>query len=310
MRKDFSRLPGQHIITWLLRCWDNGASSLELEGREAKQLGSLSREGGIDKAIGKKAQALSLWRRLLSSVRERYPFSEDVVCRPGKWTTMERGIQYLRELAVWEMVYYDPDNAQLPTDPDEVQCTRPMWRKFVRSAPSSYANSLAVIDWKSEEAPTVDEVAGRLRQYEESLSSSLILAVEKLSQDVRQLKEDISYSPPAQTRISAVRTKFFSAPERGYGAYTPRGTLWFYLRDHGEDMRKWDGKPTSTLQACVHELQGKTAGQRDSSRKNAAPVSTGQPPRSSGRPDRTCDPLEGTSKSVLQEVNSDYDEQD
>ncbi|GAB0198287.1 hypothetical protein GRJ2_002294700 [Grus japonensis] len=141
MRKDFSHLPGEHIITWLLRCWDNGASSLELEGREAKQLGSLSREGGIDKAIGKKAQALSLWRRLLSSVRERYPFSEDVVCQPGKWTTMERGIQYLRELAVREMVYYDPDNAQLPTDPDEVQCTRPMWRKFVRNAPSSYAKT-------------------------------------------------------------------------------------------------------------------------------------------------------------------------
>ncbi|GAB0188949.1 hypothetical protein GRJ2_001360200 [Grus japonensis] len=205
MRKDFSRLPGEHIITWLLRCWDNGASSLELEGREAKQLGSLSREGGIDKATGKKAQALSLWRRLLSSVRERYPFSEDVVCRPGKWTTMERGIQYLRELAVREMVYYDPDNAQLPTDPDEVQCTRPMWQKFVRSAPSSYANSLAVIDWKSEEAPTADEVAGRLQQYEESLSSSLVSAVEKLSQDIRQLKEDISYSPPVQTRIAAVR---------------------------------------------------------------------------------------------------------
>ncbi|GAB0209297.1 hypothetical protein GRJ2_003395400 [Grus japonensis] len=52
MRKDFGPLPGEHIITWLLRCWDNGASSLELEGREAKQLGSLSREGGIDKVIG------------------------------------------------------------------------------------------------------------------------------------------------------------------------------------------------------------------------------------------------------------------
>ncbi|GAB0207825.1 hypothetical protein GRJ2_003248200 [Grus japonensis] len=77
--------------------------------------------------------------------------------------------------------------------------------KFVRSAPSSYTNSLAVIDWKSEEAPTVDEVAGRLRQYEETLSSSLVSAVEKLSREVRQLKEDISYSPPVQTRISAVR---------------------------------------------------------------------------------------------------------
>ncbi|GAB0207412.1 hypothetical protein GRJ2_003206800 [Grus japonensis] len=85
---------------------------------------------------------------------------------------MERGIQYLRELAVQEMVYYDPDNAQLPTDPDEVQCTRTMWQKFVWSVPSSYANSLAVMDWKGKEAPTVDEVAGRLWQYKESLSPS------------------------------------------------------------------------------------------------------------------------------------------
>ena len=99
---------------------------MELEGTEARQLGSLSREGGRDKAIGKKKQNLSLWSRLLSSVRERYPFKEDVICHPSKWTTMERGIQYLKELAMREMVYYDPDNAQLPTDPDEVQCTWPM----------------------------------------------------------------------------------------------------------------------------------------------------------------------------------------
>ncbi|GAB0208475.1 hypothetical protein GRJ2_003313200 [Grus japonensis] len=160
MQNDFSCHPYKHIITWLLRCWDNGASSLELEGREAKQLGSLSREGGIDKAIGKKTQALSLWRRLLSSVRERYPFREDVICHPGKWTTMERGIQYLRELAAWEMVYYETDKTQLPRDPDEVQCTRLMWWKFILNAPSSYANSLAVMDWEDEEAPAVDEVAG------------------------------------------------------------------------------------------------------------------------------------------------------
>jgi len=54
MWKDFSCHPGEHIVTWLLRCWDNGASSLELEVKEAKQLGSLAMEGGIDKAIGKK----------------------------------------------------------------------------------------------------------------------------------------------------------------------------------------------------------------------------------------------------------------
>jgi len=54
MRKGLSRNTGEHIVTWLLRCWDNEASSLELEGKEAKQLGSLPRDGDIDKAIGKK----------------------------------------------------------------------------------------------------------------------------------------------------------------------------------------------------------------------------------------------------------------
>jgi len=97
---------------------------------------------------------------------------------------MERGIQYLKELAVRELVYNEPDNDQLAIDPDEVQCTASMWRKFVRSAPSSYANSLAIVNWKGKEAPTVDEVAVRLRQYEESLSSSLVSAVEKLAQEV------------------------------------------------------------------------------------------------------------------------------
>jgi len=111
----------------------------------------------------KKEQVLTLWRRLLSGVRERYPFSEDFVYCPGKWTNLERGIQYLRELAVRELVYYDPDDEQLPINPDEVQCTQSMWGKFVRSAPSPYANSLAVVNWKGGEAPTVDEVAVRLQ---------------------------------------------------------------------------------------------------------------------------------------------------
>jgi len=118
---------------------------------------------------------------------------------------MERGFQYLRELAVRELVYCEPDNDQLPTDPDEVQCTASMWRKFVQSAPSSYANSLAIVNWKDKEAPRLDEVAVRLRQYEESLSSSLVSAVKKLARDVRQIKQNISYSPPIWASISAVR---------------------------------------------------------------------------------------------------------
>ncbi|XP_049649580.1 uncharacterized protein LOC126035259 isoform X2 [Accipiter gentilis] len=307
MRKDFGRRIGEHIITWLLRCWDNGANSLELEGREAKQLGSLAREGGIDKALGRGTQAISLWRQLLSSVKERYPFKEDVICQSSKWTTMEKGIQYLRELAVLETIHHDPDNPQLPKDPDEVQCTRPMWWKFVRSALSSYANALAVMSWKDEEAPTVEEVACQLRQYEKNLSSSLqacFSSVEKLSQDVQQIKEDMSYSTLVRTNVSAIRSERSSAQETEYRKYTPQGALWFYLCDQGEDMKKCDGKPTSVLNARVHELRGKTTTKGDSTRKNAAPVS-----KQSRRADFISDPLEGTSEPILREVNTEYSNQ-
>ncbi|KAK4807215.1 hypothetical protein QYF61_024335 [Mycteria americana] len=230
-----------------------GASSLELEGKEAKQLGSISREGGIDKAIGKGEPAHSLWRRLLSAIKKRYTFKEDVVYRPRKWTTVERGIQYLRELALLEVIYGDLDDVQSPTDPDEVQCTRPMWWKLVRNTPASCANSLAILTWKDEEGPTVNEVASNLQKYEDIISSSLVSAVEKLSRKVQRFKEDMSYSPPLWTTVSAIRSQRSSAQERGYRGYTPRGSLWFYLHDHGEDMRKWDGKPTSTIEARVEE---------------------------------------------------------
>ncbi|XP_071890641.1 uncharacterized protein [Anas platyrhynchos] len=172
IREDFRHFPGEHIVTWLLRCWDSGAGRYRLTGKEAQQLGFLTRHWGIDRMIRKGEQASTLWRRLLSAVKERYPFKEDLVCQLGKWTTMERGIQYLRELAVLEVVYSDLDNGQLPVDPDKVQCTRAMWLNFVRSAPPFHAKALALMNWKSREAPVVDTLVWKLQQYQENLSFS------------------------------------------------------------------------------------------------------------------------------------------
>ena len=164
--------------------------------------------------------------------------------------------------------------------------------------------------WKDREGQTVDELAGQLWQYEESLSSSLISAAEKLAREFQQFKEAMSYSPPVQTSSSAIRSKRPSAQVRGYSGYTPRATLWFYLCDHGEDMRKWDGKPTSALEAQVCELQGKTITKEGSSRKSAAPVSSGQFPRQSRRADFTSDLNKGTFDSHLQEASNGHYDQD
>ena len=114
---------GEQLVTWLLRCWDARASCLELEGREARRLGSFARDAGINKAIANGGPPDSLWRCLLLAVKERYLFKEELVCLPSKCTTVEKGIQYLRELAIWQVIYRDLHNEQISTDPDRVECT-------------------------------------------------------------------------------------------------------------------------------------------------------------------------------------------
>jgi len=49
---------------------------------------------------------------------------------------------------------------------------------------------------------------------------------------------------------------------------TCHGVKWFFLCDQGEDMRKWDGKPTDDLEARVHELKKKMP------KRNVTPVSS------------------------------------
>lgn len=51
---------------------------------------------------------------------------------------MEKGIQYLRALAVLEVLYRDSNKEQSSVAPDEIQCTQFMCWKFVQSMPSSY----------------------------------------------------------------------------------------------------------------------------------------------------------------------------
>ncbi|RMC19127.1 hypothetical protein DUI87_03731 [Hirundo rustica rustica] len=102
------------------------------------------------------------------------------------------------------------------------------------------------------------------------------------------------------TRVSAIRSRCPPARERGY---TPQGNLWSFLREHGEDMRKWDGKPISSLAACVRELKRETPTTKSSSRVKAAPVSQAQNSRQYRKDDMT-DPLEGTSGTYLQEESN------
>ena len=76
-------------------------------------------------------------------------------------------------------------------------------------------------------------------------------------------------------------------------------------------MRRWDGKPTSTLEAQVRELQGRTVTQGGSSRKAAAPVSSEKVCRQRSRSaDFISERNRETLDSHLQEVSCDCHDQD
>lgn len=82
---------------------------------------------------------------------------------------MERGIQYVSELAVLEMMYVIKLHSNtVSQDPDEIICMRSMWRVlqnvyiiiyYVYTESPSYASTLAGVNWKENPRPKVNEVA-------------------------------------------------------------------------------------------------------------------------------------------------------
>ncbi|RMC21619.1 hypothetical protein DUI87_02486 [Hirundo rustica rustica] len=60
LRREFTRQTNESILTWLLRIWDAAANDTILDGSEARQLGSLSRDVVIDQGIGRTQQTQPL----------------------------------------------------------------------------------------------------------------------------------------------------------------------------------------------------------------------------------------------------------
>jgi len=112
---------------------------LSLHSNEARQLGGIAKDSSIDRGISRCLDgATTLWERMLVAVRERHPVRDSLKPVMKKWDTAEKGIQYLRDIAVVEMVY-DPNFA--PNDPrqghdlERVRTTRDIWQKLTRTAP-------------------------------------------------------------------------------------------------------------------------------------------------------------------------------
>ncbi|PKU36235.1 hypothetical protein llap_13461 [Limosa lapponica baueri] len=168
---------------------------------------------------------------------------------------------------------------QVTVGPDEIPCKRPMLRKFVQSAPSVYSHALSTMIWgrSDGETLTVNKVADRVRQYEDSLSHPpIITATKELAEENDKIFDKLSrmdkrsHSAPEWTRVPASRRRRPPQERRNM----PRSALWSALCEYGEDMREWEGQPTSVLQARVQELQDRISRSKSFSRRKVALVSS------------------------------------
>ncbi|RMB89854.1 hypothetical protein DUI87_33718 [Hirundo rustica rustica] len=130
--------------------------------------------------------------------------------------------------------------------------------------PSQYATFIATLN-PDNNRETVGSVANKLRNYESMISGPMQAQVstvaKELREEMREMREEVTEkmeevtekmeemmrrnsSHVAPVRVTGPRVRAQRPPARERG-YTPRADLWFFLSDHGEDMGRWHGKPTS-----------------------------------------------------------------
>lgn len=171
-----------------------------------------------------------------------------------------------------------------------------MWREVIQGVPASYSSSLVALYYLQMDTPTVELALKCRRNSGYSLTPT-------------------SHHP---TFRESPRDRTSPTPVRGKGCpkNRPRKELWFFLREHGDDMRKWDGEPTSKLSAWVHELRGKRPGKKGLPKKTVSVVAPERPedtqhsPRYEKTKTISYNPDEGTSDLASRRSDSEYSDQE
>ncbi|XP_064277599.1 uncharacterized protein LOC135301191 [Passer domesticus] len=291
LHKDIVRRGREAYTTWLLRVWDLMGTGVQLDGGEARNLGPLTQDSGMNQIFVREPGSLSLWERLLMSVRERFVHRERMQEHHHRmrWKTLEEGIQQLREVAVLEVLF--GRDGQHNNDPDKVRCTGQMLWSLANLGPSQYTTFIATIDADTNRE-TVGSVANKLRNYESMINGPMQAHISAVIKEFKEeMREEMRKVNAAPVRVTGPKVRAQHSPARERG-YTPRANLWFFLRDHGEDMGRWDGKPTSVLAARVRQLKEGNSNRGSSTKVKVASTSHDQAFRYD-----LSDPLEGTSKN-------------
>ncbi|RMC20397.1 hypothetical protein DUI87_01246 [Hirundo rustica rustica] len=235
LQKDIARWGREAYTTWLLRVWDHIGAGMQLDNGEARNLGPLTQDSGVNQVFVRELGPLSLWERLLMSLRERFVHRDRMQEHHHRmrWKTLEEGIQKLREVAALEVLF--GRGGQHDNDPNKVRCTGQMLWNLATLGPSQYATFVATIN-ADNNRETVGSVANKLRNYESMISgpmqAQVSAMVKELREEMREMREEMrrNSSHVAPVRVTGPRVRAQRPPARERG-YTPRADLWFFLRE-------------------------------------------------------------------------------
>ena len=134
---------------------------------------------------------------MLIAVRERYPYKDSLKPVMKTWDTIEKGIQYLREIALVEMLYdssFDPNDPFQNHGPERVRTTPDIWQKLTRAAADRYAPTLVATFHRYEDQqrrPLVFELILTLQNYEQHLPPTHI-SISAVTEFANRLQEQLS----------------------------------------------------------------------------------------------------------------------
>ncbi|XP_032992893.1 Friend virus susceptibility protein 1-like [Lacerta agilis] len=124
--------PGERLSQWLVRLWDQGASSIYFTAGELIKLGTLTRDTMINQYLRtpNPGAAASLFEWVAHAVRTRYPAIMDWEEQMPLWHTIDEAVEQLRGMAMQTGLYL-----QGFVRPD-VQCfTAEMRARVMKGAP-------------------------------------------------------------------------------------------------------------------------------------------------------------------------------
>ncbi|XP_044235971.2 Friend virus susceptibility protein 1-like isoform X1 [Ursus arctos] len=147
----FKQNPNELMITWILRVYDQGGPALSLNSGELALLGDLTGDAIFNyrcKTLRGGCKTLLTW--LLLAWRQRWESflhfeATELPFRP--WTTMEEGIQLVRELGMLDWIYREPPSPPAAEQgprpaPEDVPFTQGLQRRLLTAAPSELRLSL------------------------------------------------------------------------------------------------------------------------------------------------------------------------